>query len=157
MPGPLADFRYHLSLTHSAVLRAFPCLLHPHKPPLLLPSPSALNPFVQEGEFYARHEKSNITVLIPKAFYNQSFEAEEAAKELAKKIKAEEAAKALTIQAAKKTKAEERASEVAKKSAASKMATVSTTKKKTHQKPATTEQTTAPAPAKEDAPVTTHQ
>ena len=49
---------------------------------------------------------------------------------------------------------------MAKKSAASKRATVAPTKKKTHQKPAkdtkTTEQTTtAPAPAKEDAPVTT--
>ena len=46
---------------------------------------------------------------------------------------------------------------MAKISAASKRATVATTKKKTHQKPAkdtkTTEQTTAPAPAKEEAPV----
>ena len=96
--------------------------------------------FLQEGEFCARHEKLNITVLIPKIFHNQSFEATEAAKELSKKIKAEEDAK-----------------EMAKISAASKRATVATTKKKTHQKPAkdtkTTEQTTAPAPAKEDAPV----
>ena len=96
--------------------------------------------FVQEGEFCARHEKFNITVPIPKAFHHQSFEAEEVAKELAKKIKAEEDAK-----------------EMAKKSAASKRATVAPTKKKTHQKPAndtkTTERTTAPALAKEDAPV----
>ena len=47
---------------------------------------------------------------------------------------------------------------MAKRSAASKRATVSATKKMMHQKPAngtkTTEQeTTAPAPAKEDAPV----
>ena len=79
-------------------------------------------------------------MLIPKAFYNQSFEAEEAAKELTKKIKAEEDAK-----------------EMAKKSAASKRATVYATKKMMRQKPAndtkTTEQTTAPALAKEDAPV----
>lgn len=85
-------------------------------------------------------------MLVPKAFYNQSFEAEEAAKEL-------------TIQAAEKTKAEEGAKEMAKKSVASKQATVSnTTKKKAHQKPAkdtkTTEQTTVLAPAKEDASVT---
>ena len=57
----------------------------------------------------------------------------------------------------KKIKGEEDAKEMAKKSAASKRATVATTKKK---KPAndtkTTEQTTAPAPAKmKDAPVTT--
>ena len=46
---------------------------------------------------------------------------------------------------------------MAKKTAASKRATVTPTKKKTHQKLAnetkTTEQTTAPAPAKENAPV----
>ena len=79
---------------------------------------------------------------IPKAFHHMSFEAEEVAKELAKKIKAEEDAK-----------------EMAKKSAASKRAAVAPTKKKTHQKPAkatkTTKQTTASAPAKENAPVTT--
>ena len=103
--------------------------------------------FLQEGEFCARHEKFNVTVLIPKAFYNQSFEAEEAAKELTKKIKAEEDAK-----------------ELAEMSAASKRAAISATKKKkTHQKPAkdqkpakgttTTERPTALAPAKEDAPV----
>ena len=94
----------------------------------------------QEGEFLACYDKFKITVPIPKIFHHQSFEAEEVAKELTKKIKAEEDAK-----------------EMAKKSAASKRATVATTKKK---KPAndtkTTEQTTAPAPAKmKDAPVTT--
>ena len=99
--------------------------------------------FVQDGEFSARYEKFNITVPIPKIFHHQSFEAEEVAKELTKKIKAEEDAK-----------------EMAKKSAASKRAAVAPTKKKkTHQKPATdtktTEQPTAPALAKEDAPVTT--
>ena len=78
---------------------------------------------------------------IPKVFHHQSFEAEEVAKELTKKIKAEEDAK-----------------EMAKKSAASDRAAVAATKKKkTHQKPATdmktTERTTAPAPAKEEAPV----
>jgi len=81
-------------------------------------------------------------VLIPKVFHHQSFEAEEVAKELTKKIKAEEDVK-----------------EMAKKSAASKRAAVAPTEKKTHQKPAndtkTTERTTAPAPAKEDPPVTT--
>ena len=79
-------------------------------------------------------------MLIPKTFYNQSFEAKEAAEELAKKIKAEEDAK-----------------EMAKKSVASKQATVAPTKKKTHKQPPkdtqTTEQPSAPAPAKEDAPV----
>ena len=94
--------------------------------------------FVQEGEFSARYEKFNVTVPIPKIFHHQSFEAEEVAKELTKKIKAEEDAK-----------------EMAKKSAASKRA--ATTKKKTRQKPATdtktTERTTAPALAKEEAPV----
>ena len=62
-------------------------------PYLLLLSPSDLNLFVQEGEFCARHEKCRINVLIPKIFYNLSFEAEETAKELAKKIKAGEDAK----------------------------------------------------------------
>ena len=89
---------------------------------------------VQEGKFYAHSAAFGITSLIPKAFLNQSFEAEEAAKEL-------------TIQAAKKIKAEEKAKELVKKSAASKQAQVSNTKKNT----------TASAPAKEDAPVTTPQ
>ena len=97
--------------------------------------------FLQGGEFSVRYEKFNVTVPIPKIFHHQSFEAEEVAKELAKKIKAEEDAK-----------------EMAKKSTASKRAAVAPTKKKkTHQKPATdtntTEQTTASALAKEDPPV----
>ena len=98
---------------------------------------------VQEGEFYAHSATFGFTSLIPKTFLNTSFEAAEAAKEL-------------TIQAAKKTKAEEKAKELAKKSAKA-----FNTKQKSHQKPAKdkkkTEQTTAPAPAKEDAPVTTRQ
>ena len=94
----------------------------------------ALNVFVQEGEFYAHSATFGITSLIPKTFQNQSFEAEEVAKEL-------------TIQAAKKIKAEVKAKELVKKSAASKQAQVSNTKKNT----------TASAPAKEDAPVTTPQ
>jgi len=97
----------------------------------------------KEGEFYAHSAAFGITSLIPKSFLNQSFEAEEAAKEL-------------TIQAAKKIKAEEKAKQVATKSAASKQAKVPNTKQKTHQKPAkdkkNTEQTMASAPAKEDAP-----
>ena len=97
---------------------------------------------VQEGEFYAHSAAFGITSLIPKPFLNQSFEAEEAAKEL-------------TIQAAKKIKAEEKAKQVATKSAASKQAKVPNTKRKTHQKPAkdkkNTEQT-ASSPA-QDAPV----
>ena len=119
------------------------CFHHPLAH-LLLASAFALNLIAQEGEFHARHEKFRVTVIVPKAFYNQSFEADEVAKELTKKIKAEEDAK-----------------EMAKRSAASKRATVAPTKKKMHQKPAndtkTTEQTTASAPAKdmheEDAPV----
>ena len=131
---PGVEFRYYTSL--SAFSRAFTIPLAP----LLLVSAFALNLLAQDGEFCARYEKFNISVPIPKVFHHQSFEAEEVAKELTKKIKAEEDAK-----------------EMAKKSAASKRATVAPTKKKTHQKPAkdtkTTEQTTAPAPAKEDAPV----
>ena len=125
-------------LAYSAVLCAFPAPTS-----RISCARSNLRPswFLQEGEFCARYEKFNITVPIPKIFYHQTFEAEEVAKELTKKIKAEEDAK-----------------EMAKESAASKRATVAPTKKKTHQKPAkdtkTTEQTTtAPAPAKEDAPV----
>ena len=102
----------------------------------------ALNVFVQEGEFYAHSATFGITSLIPKSFQNQSFEAEEVAKEL-------------TIQAAKKIKAEVKAKELVKKSAASKQANVSNTKQKTHQKPAKDKEQTASAPAKEDAPVTT--
>jgi len=102
----------------------------------------------KEGQFYAHSATFGITSLIPKSFQNQSFEAEEAAKEL-------------TIQAAKKIKAEVKAKELVKKSAASKQANVSNTKQKIHQKPAkdkkNTEQTMASAPAKEDAPVTTPQ
>jgi len=92
----------------------------------------------KEGVFYAHSATFGFTSLIPKNFQNTSFEAEEAAKEL-------------MFQAAKKAKAEEKAKEVAKKSAKA-----SNTKQKSHQKPAKdkkkTEQTTAPAPAKEDAP-----
>ena len=111
----------------------FICPLRRHL--LCEPTPS----LVQGGDSYA--EGFGISILIPKNFRHESFEAEETAKELTKKIKAEEDAK-----------------EMAKESAASKRATVAPTKKKTHQKPAkdtkTTEQTTtAPAPAKEDAPV----
>ena len=102
----------------------------------------ALNVFVQEGKFYAHSATFGITSLIPKTFQNQSFEAEEAAKEL-------------TIQAAKKIKAEVKAKELVNKSAASKQAKVSNTKQKTHQKPAKDKEQTASAPAKEDAPVTT--
>ena len=127
------------TLAYSSVLCAFPAPTS-----RISCARSNLRPswFLQEGEFCARYEKFNITVPIPKIFYHQFFEAEEVlAKELTKKIKAEEDAK-----------------EMAKESAASKRATVAPTKKKTHQKPAkdtkTTEQTTtAPAPAKEDAPV----
>ena len=131
---PRLEFRCYTSL--SAFSRAFTIpLAH-----LLLASAFARNLIAQEGEFHARHEKFHVTVIVPKAFYNQSFESKEAAEELSKKIKAEEDAK-----------------EMAKKSAASKRATVSATKKMMHQKPVndtkTTEQTTAPAPAKEDAPV----
>ena len=125
------------TLAYSSVLCAFPAPTS-----RISCARSNLRPswFLQEGEFCARYEKFNITVPIPKIFYHQSFEAEEVAKELTKKIKAEEDAK-----------------EMAKKSAASKRAAVAPTKKKTHQKPVkdtkTTERTTAPAPAKEDAPV----
>tara|TARA_B100000787_G_scaffold69898_1_gene51423 strand:- start:206 stop:589 length:384 start_codon:yes stop_codon:yes gene_type:complete len=111
--------------------------------PHLFVSAFALNVlYVQEGEFYASHATFGITSLIPKRFQNQSFEAEEAAKEL-------------TIQAAKKSEAEKKAKQVATKLAASKQAKVTNTKQKTHQKPAKDKEQTASAPAKEDAPVTT--
>jgi hypothetical protein len=102
---------------------------------------------VQEGEFYAHFDAFRFTSLIPKTFQNQSFEAEETAKEL-------------TIQADKKIKAAGKAKEVAKKSAGSEKAKTSDTKQTTHQKPAkdkktTMEQTSAAVLAKEDAPVTT--
>ena len=103
-----------------------------------------LNVSVQEGEFYAHSATFGFTSLIPKSFQNTSFEAKEAAKELA-------------IQAAKKTKATEKAKEVAKKSAAAKQAKVTDTKQKTHQKPdkdkKTTTEQTASAPAKKDVSV----
>ena len=141
---PTADLRCNLSLAYSAGLCVLPLSPKPH--PFV--SAFAPNVFVQEGEFYAHSATFGITSLIPKTFLNQSFEAEEAAKEL-------------TIQAAKKIKAEEKAKQVATKSAASKQAKVPNTKQKTHQKPAkdkkNTEQTMASAPAKEDAPVTTPQ
>ena len=121
--------------------RIQPCFHHPHRTPPARTSLRTQSNCTEEGEFHARYDKFRVTVIVPKAFYNQSIEAKEAAEELSKKIKAEEDAK-----------------EMAKNSAASKRATVAPTKKKTHQmKPAkdtkTTEQTTAPAPAKEDAPV----
>ena len=100
------------------------------------PTPS----LVQGGETYA--EGFGITILIPKNFRHESFEAEEAAKEL-------------TIQAAMKSEAEKKAKQVATKLAASKQAKVTNTKQKTHQKPAKDKEQTASAPAKEDAPVTT--
>ena len=98
-----------------------------------------LNEFVQEGEFYAHSAAFGITSLIPKTFLNQSFEAEEAAKEL-------------TIQAAKKIKAEEKAKKsVAVKQASSKQKIkkqAATDKKEVAQKAAG-----HAAPAKEDTPV----
>ena len=98
---------------------------------------------VQEGEFYAHSAAFGITSLIPNAFLNQSFEAEEAAKEL-------------TIQAAKKIKAEEKVKVVAKKSAAAKQTKVTNLGlQKTHQKPAKNKKETeqkASSPA-QDAPV----
>ena len=113
----------------------------------------ALNVFAQEGEFYAQHATFGITSLIPKTFQNQSFEAEEAAKELT--IQA--AKKSKTIQAAKKSKAEEKAKSAAKKSAVLKQVKITDTKQKTHQKPAKDKEQTTSAPAKEDAPVTAAQ
>ena len=114
----------------------------PPKPHLFVPA-FALNVFAQEGEFYAQHATFGITSLIPKIFQNQSFEAEEAAKEL-------------TIQAAKKSKAVEKVKVVAKKSAAAKQTKVTNFGlQKTHQKPAKNKKETeqkASSPA-QDAPV----
>ena len=113
--------------------------------PHLFVSAFALNVlYVQEGEFYASHATFGITSLIPKRFQNQSFEAEEAAKEL-------------TIQAAKKIKAEDKVKVVAKKSAAAKQTKVTNLglQKTQHQKPAKNKKETeqkASSPA-QDAPV----
>ena len=98
-----------------------------------------LNEFVQEGEFYAHSAAFGFTSLIPKIFLNQSFEAEEAAKEL-------------TIQAVKKAKAEEKAkTSVAVKQASNKqkIKKQATDKKEVAQKMAAGHA----APAKKDAPV----
>ena len=121
------------------------CLLCPPTKPHLFVSAFPLKQcVVQEGEFYAHSAAFGITSLIPKPFLNQSFEAEEAAKEL-------------TIQAAKKIKAEDKVKVVAKKSAAAKQTKVTNLglQKTQHQKPAKNKKETeqkASSPA-QDAPV----
>ena len=100
-------------------------------------SPNAL---LQDYDLYAHHKTFGITILVPKVFLNQSFESEEAAKEL-------------TIKAAKK-KAEDEAKlpakVLAKKSAVAKQVD---TKQKTKKESAANKKQTATAPGKEDAPV----
>ena len=102
-----------------------------------MPSQFAL---LQDYDLYAHHKTFGITILVPKVFLNQSFESEEAAKEL-------------TIKAAKK-KAEEEAKLPAKvltkKSAVAKQVD---TKQKTKKESAANKKQTATAPGKEDAPV----
>jgi hypothetical protein len=121
---------------HSASL-CFLCPLQSHL--LCKPTPS----LVQGGDIYA--EGFGISILIPKNFHHESFEAEETAKELTIK-----AAKAKAAQAkAAEAKDEAKADPTAKKSAAVKQAG---TKQKI-KKQATTDikQKTAAAPAKENA------
>jgi hypothetical protein len=121
---------------HSASL-CFPCPLRSHL--LCKPTPS----LVQGGDIYA--EGFGISILIPKNFYHESFEAEETAKELTIKATKAQAAEAKAAEAKDEAKAEP----TAKKSAAVKQAG---TKQKI-KKQATTDikQKTTAAPAKEDA------
>ena len=114
------------------------CFLCPLRSYLLCePTPS----LVQGGEAYAKG--FGITILIPKNFRHESFEAEETAKELAAKEKAAEA----TVEAEDEAKKVE---PKAKKSTAVKQAD---TKHEIKKQAATDKQKTAAAPAKEDAPV----
>jgi hypothetical protein len=116
---------------HSASL-CFLCPLRSH--PLCKPTPS----LVQGGDIYA--EGFGISILIPKNFHHESFEAEETVKELT--IKAQKAKAA-------EVKTEAKDEPTAKKSAAVKLAG---TKQKIKKQAATdTKQNTAAAPAKEDA------
>ena len=116
--------------------------LSPPKPHLpCKPTPSLL----QGGETYA--EGFGISILIPKNFRHESFEAEETAKELTIKAAKEKAAKAKAEAMDEANKAREAK---AKKSAAVKQAG---TKQKIKKQAATEKQKAAAAPAKEDAPV----
>ena len=121
---------------HSALL-CYLCPLRSHLP--CKPTPSLL----QGGETYA--EGFGISILIPKNFHHESFEAEETAKELTIKATKAQAAEAKAAEAKDEAKAEP----TAKKSAAVKQAG---TKQKI-KKQATTDikQKTAAAPVKEDA------
>ena len=115
--------------------------LSPPKPHLpCKPTPSLL----QGGETYA--EGFGISILIPKNFRHESFEAEETAKELTIKAAKEKAAKAKAEAMDEANKAEAKA----KKSAAVKQAG---SKQKIKKQAATEKQKAAAAPAKEDAPV----
>jgi hypothetical protein len=115
--------------------------LPPPKPHLpCKPTPSLL----QGGETYA--EGFGISILIPKNFRHESFEAEETAKELTIKAAKEKAAKAKAEAMDEANKAEAKA----KKSAA---VTQAGTKQKIKKQAATEKQKAAAAPAKEDAPV----
>jgi len=123
---------------HSASLCSL-CLLRSHL--LCKPTPS---PRVQGGETYAKG--FGISILIPKNFRHESFEAEETAKELTIKAAKEKAAKAKAEAMDEANKAEAKA----KKSAAVKQAG---SKQKIKKQAATEKQKAAAAPAKEDAPV----
>jgi len=95
------------------------------------------------GDIYA--EGFGISILIPKNFHHESFEAEETAKELTIKAAKAQAAEAKAAEAKDEAKAEP----MAKKSAAVKLAG---TKQKIKKQAATDiKQKTAAAPAKEDA------
>jgi hypothetical protein len=118
------------------------CFLSPLRSnPLCDPTPS----LVQGGDTYA--EGFGISILIPKNFRHESFEAEETAKELTIKAAKEKAAKAKAEAMDEANKAREAK---AKKSAAVKQAG---TKQKIKEQAATEKQKAAAAPAKEDAPV----
>ena len=109
------------------------------------PTPS---PCVQGGETYA--EGFGISILIPKNFRHESFEAEETAKELTIKAAKEKAAKA-KAEAMDGMDEANKAEAKAKKSAAVKQAG---SKQKIKKQAATEKQKAAAAPgAKEDAPV----
>jgi hypothetical protein len=116
-------------------------LSSPKPSPLCKPTPS---PRVQGGETYAKG--FGISILIPKNFRHESFEAEETAKELTIKAAKATAAKAKAEAMDEANKAEAKA----KKSAAVKQAG---SKQKIKKQAATEKQKAAAAPAKEDAPV----
>ena len=103
-------------------------------------------PLVQGGDSYA--EGFGISILIPKNFRHESFEAEETAKELTIKAAKATAAEATAKAKAKAKDVTKKAEPKAKKSAAVQQAGA---KQKIKEQAATEKQKAAAAPTKEDA------